>query len=283
MILISGCSFSTDTGLDEGQENLIWPVLVANRLGLKYKNFSEPGKSNSLIIRNLYTYLIWVKAGRFRKPSHILLQLTDSFRDHMVKHTHSGEFKPNNIDSQISLAHWEKKISWNGYLAKKASGENGMGSKLQIIAPSGTKKSTQNSEEIKIALEHYTYDIGDESLREPQLRLLIEIDSLQRLCKEMKIPLSIINFWGFDHHLNPDPLYNNIDRSDFLINNMHYGLYDHLVEHSFRETDGFHFNIDGHKYISDLVCNFIKTRKQIKVYEPTYRKVRPLRLMDYTV
>lgn len=281
MILINGCSFSTHTGLEKGKEDLIWPVLVAKRLGLKYKNFAYPGKSNNLIIRNLYTYLIWVKAGRFKKPSHVLLQLTDSFRDHVFKHTHSGLFKPNNIDSQITLGHWEKKISWNGYLAKRASGGKGMGSTLHITTTRGSAR-TQTSEEIPLSLEPYAYDIGDETLREQQLRLLIEIDSLQRLCKEMKIPLSIINFWGFDHHLNPDPLYNNIDRSDFMINNIHYGLYDHLVEHSFRETDGYHFNIDGHKYISDVVCNFIKTRKQIKVYEPTYRKVRPLRLMDYT-
>jgi len=259
MILVNGCSFSTNTQLDRKVSHLTWPNVLSDKLNTQVENFAFPGKSNRLIFRQLYTYLIWAKQGKAKLPKYVVMQTTDNFRDHIFSNAKTNLFKPNNFVSQIEMRYWLKMVSWNGYLANKQTKKyKGVGSTLRYLA---TRRKNR-----AFIIEEDEVPIMDESLREPELRHALEIISLQRLCKELEIKFCILPFFGFySHNIHLDPLYKEIHQGDFCTTDMQNGLFYYLSGNGFNRTDGYHFNIDGHKFIADTVYDFLTNDKKLKV------------------
>lgn len=267
MILINGCSFSTPTDLRKDLKAYIWPKLLANKLKTKLKIYAAPGKSNRLIYRELYTYLIWAKQGKVEMPKQVVMQTTDNFRDHFFKNSRSGELKPNNLISQMNMGNYVKMASWNGYLKLKKDNPNQktLGAKLNVfVVGLNSKNKTLETREHEI-------DIGDVSLREPELRHALEIISLQQLCKSLNVKLCILPFFGFySHNIDLDPLLSEIDQNDFCTTDMKNGIFYYLDSNGFDRTDGYHFNVDGHKFVSDTVYDFLVHNKKLEVNDNNF-------------
>jgi len=264
MILINGCSFSTSTSLDPEHKNLNWPEILSDKMDMPIINLSLQGKSNRLIYKELYTYLIWAKHKRKDLPKYVIMQTSDNFRDHIFSGNKSGRILPNNFDTQVGDygKYYLKLFSWRGYELQK--NEKHTGSFLRRILRVGVKNVIDNEEKYEEQLYSETRPVGDTTLVEPKLRSLIEHCSFQKLCKELNIPLLILNFYGFKD-MEEDPLYKELDMNTFISNQAITGLYNHLELFGFDKTDGFHFNIDGHLYISDIVYDYFINNKRIEM------------------
>ena len=246
MILVNGCSFSTDASLEENVKDSIWSNLLASRLNMKVINFAQQGKSNRHICRELFTYLIWAKYGKKELPKYVVMQTSDHFRDHMFNVKYSGKMKPNDFDSQLC----RPKHNFHKIYSQKASD-------IALPFSLGTKVIVQ------VPDQKLEYRIGDKTLREPMLRNLIEQISLQNLCDQLGIPLIVFNMFGFDNRIYEDPLYHELDKSNYVISDPTKGLYEHMVSLSFDRTDKYHFNIDGHEFMSDSIYDFITDGKTV--------------------
>jgi len=248
MILVNGCSFSTSASLKEHVQDLIWPNLLASQLDMEVINFAKEGKSNRHICRELFTYLIWAKQEKKELPKYVVMQTSDHFRDHFFNSRYSGKMKPNDFDSQLCRPrhNFHKIYSHRAAVDEKNYNEN-LGTKLLVK----NKKRSRS------------YDIGDKSLKEPMLRNLIEQISLQNLCTQLNIPLIVFNMFGFDNKIDEDPLYHELDKSNYVISDPTKGMYEHMVSLSFDRPDKYHFNVDGHEFISDSIYDFITDGKTV--------------------
>lgn len=246
MILVNGCSFSTDVSLEEHLKNFIWSNLLASQLDMEVINFAQEGKSNRHICRELFTYLIWAKQGKKELPKYVVMQTSDHFRDHMFNFVYSGNLKPNNFDSQLI----DPKHNFHKIFSQKASDialPDSLGTKVIVYGPDGK----------------FEYRIGDLTLREPMLRNIIEQISLQNLCAQLGIPLIVFNMFGFTSRVDEDPLYHELDKSNYVISDPTKGMYEHMVSLSFDRTDRYHFNVDGHEFMSDSIYDFITDGKTV--------------------
>lgn len=270
MILVNGCSFSTNHGLRNDLSEYIWPNILSEKLELKVKNLSHYGKSNRLIYRELYSYLIWAKQGKVEMPKFVIMQTTENFRDHVYLYKKSGRFKPNNLESQLDIGNWTKLVTHKRVLLNYQSKiMEGLGSSLKSVdffeKKDGTGITVKQQEEL----------LYDETLREPELRQAQEIISLQALCEKMGLKLCIVPFFGFySHNVMQDPLYSEIDQSQFLLSDLKDGMFSHMINNFFDMTDGYHFNIDGHKFLADVIYNFLKNDvKVVNDYIQTPKKI----------
>ena len=269
MILVNGCSFSTNVGLRDDLREYIWPNMLSEKLKFKVRNLSHYGKSNRLIYRELYSYLIWAKQGKVEMPKIVIMQTTENFRDHVYLYKKSGRFKPNNLESQLDIENWTKLVTHKSVVLNYQSKiMKGLGSSLKSVdffdKKDGTGITVKQKEEL----------LYDETLREPELRQAQEIISLQALCEKMDLKLCIVPFFGFySHNVMQDPLYKEINQRQFLLSDLKGGMFDYLINHFFDMTDGYHFNVDGHKFIADAIYNFFKNDvKVVNDYLQTPRK-----------
>jgi hypothetical protein len=264
MILVNGCSFSTPTGLDPELENFNWPEILSDKMNIPIKNLSHEGKSNRLIYKELYTYLIWAKQNKVEFPKYVIMQTSDNFRDHIFSGQKSGRMLPNDFESQFDIPgkQYVKLFSWKGHLMQKDKKHSGSVLKRIVPYTSRIRNSHGVIKKEETQIEHIP--VGDTTLVEPKLRSLIEHCSLQKLCKELDIPLLILNFYGFKG-VQEDPLYKELDMNMFISNQAQKGLYNHLEVFGFDKTDDYHFNVDGHLYITDIVYDYFINNKQIEM------------------
>ena len=253
MILINGCSFSTSRGLQKEFEDLNWVNILSKQLQQPIINLSHEGKSNGWIYRELYSYLIWAKQGLKELPECVIMQTSDFFRDHAFAAQKSRSFKPNNFDSQlfdnrrnvVKLGNH----GWHNYL---------LNNNLDV----NDTVSIVGKEIINGKIEKYSVPICDSSRREQQLRYLMQIHSLEQLCKNLNIKFFLFNFWNFHTRIKLDPLYKELNKNNFILKNQQKSFYTYMRQSGFDTTDEMHFNIDGHKFISDIVYNFLQTQIQ---------------------
>ena len=270
MILINGCSFSTNQGMRDDLSEYIWPNMLSEKLKLKVKNLSHHGKSNRLIYRELYSYLIWAKQGKVEMPKFVIMQTTENFRDHVYLYKKSGNFKPNNLESQLDIGNWARLVTYkNVVLNYQSKIMKGLGSTLKSV-DFFEKKDGEG-----VTVKKIEEPLYDETLREPELRQLQEIISLQVLCEKMSLKLCIVPFFGFySHNVMQDPLYKEINQDQFLLSDLKDGMFDYLINNFFDVTDGYHFNVDGHKFLADVIYDFLKSDvKLINDYLQTPRKI----------
>jgi hypothetical protein len=285
MILLNGCSFSTNAGLNFPPYNdkpflkkHIWPNLLSEKLNEPIINLAEQGKSNSLIFRQLYTYLIWAAEKKVEMPTSVIMQIVDFKRDHAFLHSRSGKLKPNDLETQLTLDNYIKIYS--------ASYENYLREQKQ--SPWKTPVTTYVTYDIREELDHPVrreHGIGDISTREVQLRNLLEIHALQTLCKKLKIEFALLNFWAFYENTKKDPLYEILDKSKFVLENQNTNFYHYMVGSDFTMPDRSHFGLDGHKFISDIVYNFISNKVKFNFPDDVAngrRRIRATKVFDYT-
>ena len=285
MILINGCSLSTAAGLNFPPydnkpflKKYIWPNLLSEKLNAPIINLAEEGKSNSIIFKQLYTYLIWAAEKKVEMPTRVIMQIIDFKRDHAFLHSRSGKLKPNNLETQLTLDYYVKTFSasYEYYLKRKN------------ISTYKTPITTNVTYEIKEKLDYpirREVGIGDISTREVQLRNLLEIHALQTLCEKLKIEFTLLNFWAFYENTKEDPLYEILDKSKFVLENQNTNFYHYMVGSNFTMPDGSHFGLDGHKFISDIVYNFISNKVKFNFPDNIGNLRRSLKakaVFDYT-
>lgn len=288
MILFNGCSFSTSKGIDASLHYLIWPKLLSDKMNMPFGNLAFEGKSNTFILKELYTYLIWAKQGRKKLPKIVVVQLTDFFRDHVFFRNASGRLQPNDFDSQLFKNEgWVKTKSANAFrnirektLADKSLDKDsvlGGGAMLRTWMYDKNKKEFKGNDAF----------IGDDTFNEPMIRNIYELLNLQKLCDELKIKLFVLNFFGWKNIMFDDPLFKELNKHIFILKNIsyNYNFYEYMLEMGFDRPDGYHFNIDGHKHIAELVYDYITNNNKAHYEEPIYKawyKDQTLDLFDYT-
>jgi len=285
MILVQGCSFSFGAAL-ESRLTQRYSYFLRNLMNEPVKNIADNSKDMKYMHFELYAYLMHCKHNpeTTEKPSIVIWQLTDTFRYGFPDFRYSGSWKPNDLKSIIHpygySARFCKTLLWSqftkiqreykrliddGYVedAEAYRANKGMGSILKA--------------------ERQEFPIGDDTFQLNQLQTGTYINSIQKLCKEMDIKLVIINYYGTPSAMLEDPIYKEIDRSDFLIENSEkWGLYNHLCWRGFdRSVDDFHFNVDAHYYQAEKLYDFIVHGKRLRVEEEVHDNMGHMPVFDY--
>lgn len=284
MILLNGCSLSTSAGLNFPPYNdkpllkkHIWPNLLSEKLNEPIINLAEEGKSNSFIFRQLYTYLTWAMEKKVEMPTRVIMQIIDFKRDHLFAHSCSGRFKPNDLESQLNLDYFTKiySASYENYLKlqKKSIWDIPITTNVTYII------REENDNPIRREV-----GIGDISTREVQLRNLLEIHALQTLCEKLEIEFTLLNFWAFYENTREDPLYEILDKSKWVLENQNTNFYYYMIGSNFTMPDRSHFGLDGHKFISDIVYNFISNNVKFDFDDRigNNRALQRKKVFDYT-
>jgi hypothetical protein len=287
MILVNGCSYTQGMGLAEPDKHA-WPVLLQPILKKRVHSIAEGGKCNQEMYNQLVTWLIWAKRGKAELPETIIWQTTHHDRMAVRLLDGSGAEKFNDLHSQLS--------NYNGRYLKLDS--NGTRQKLDLRRHEAKKrkdyKVLQEIMDIGIGdfvlnTDEFGYPInirplGDTTNRSGQLKQCINIFSLQALCKSMGVRIIILNYDGNPISMKGDPLFESIDRDDYVIHNSRYhGLYQELIKHNFDRFECGHFNVDAHLYQADIVANFYNDYKQINVSERNYQTTTSESIFRYTI
>lgn len=280
MILINGCSFSYGDALIDPVKYR-YSTFLGKKLDTEILNIAEASKDNFTMYFELHCYLSYVMQQKAKKPNIIIWQLTDTFRKGIVDWHASGTWRPGKLNSLLGNYHARhiKTIYWSHFQnikdefkrlfkidKKKAieyKNEKGMGSKLWV--------------------EKKPFNIGDETFIHNELTIGLYIFTIQQLCKSLGIRLIILNYYGTPVNVLKDPIYQNIDRKDYLISNSEkWGLYNHLMWRGFDRPDDYHFNVDGHYYQADILSDFILHNKRITVEEEAHSDITDFPVFDYT-
>ena len=295
MILVQGCSFTYGTGLEEHTKKFRYSSFIERALNEKVRNISGPSKDNFTMYFELHAYLLHAMQSKVEIPRVIIWQLSDSFRRSMIDHACSGMWQPNNIDSLISSGEEYgrrhiKMFYWQSFTRITKIYENlvnkrefdkaarykkkmGMGTTLELSTgqPNNGKRS-------------HRFHIGDETFIYHELLIGMHINTIQEMCKQLGIKLMIINYYGTPKNILEDPIYKNIDRSNYLIENSErWGMYNHLCWKGFdRSVDNFHFNVDAHYYQAEVVLKFLKSGGRLKVEEVVHDEMGHMPVFDYT-
>lgn len=286
--LVNGCSFTL--GLELKNNGMRYTNILSARLGIAIRDLSSEGKSNKVMYEELYTFLLNVRAGDLPPPKAIIWQTTDNYRQYIIRSLYSERTIPGNLSSQI------------------VSGEKGHSAKYQKLEYWSVYKSLQDYEQYCLSngiffenlytgvqLKLTTWDrrlglhnrssgfVGDYTRVTYELEHIRNIFSLQALCKEMNIPLAILNYYEPDKKILKDKMIANLDDSFFIIkNHKHGGLYNHLLWRGYSRPDGFHFDVDAHEFKADIIYDFITSGKQIEVETERHQDLEDYPVFDYT-
>ena len=295
MILFQGCSFTFGEGLqhirsrDEenfhDQKKFKFSSFVERELDEKCVNISGVSKDNFTMYFELHAYLLYCRhdAEGGVKPRVIVWQLSDTFRKGVIDWNFSGSWKPNNLRSLIGNYHrrFIKTVSWSGY--------NGINSNYKKLLKEDPIKSVKYKRQMgmgsKLELNGQTlFNIGDETFQHNELLIGMHINTIQEMCKQSDIQLVIMNYYGTPTEMLEDPIHKNIDRSNYLIENSErWGMYNHLCWRGFdRSVDDYHFNVDGHYYQADILVDYLRNGKRLKVEEVIHDDMNHMPVFDYT-
>ena len=279
-IMLQGCSFSWGEGLDFPEQQR-YSAILESMADVKIRNIAESSKCNSVSYFELHAILSYIALGKLQKPKILIWQLADNFREGIVDNGASGSWIPGSLGSMVG--NYRKRyitcIEWNRYdyitnIVKKlkAKGENkkanwykqqhGTGTCLVYDDPS--LDSDVKNKDVR------RWPIGDETFIRNELLTCMHIQTIQKLCKELEIKLVIINYYGIPIDVQKDPIFKQIDTSDFLIKNYTWGLYNHMLWKGFSKPDDFHFGVDGHLYQADIVYDFLYNNTSLEVDEEIF-------------
>lgn len=281
MILLNGCSFSYGDSLKEPKKYR-YSTFLEKRLDTQIRNIAEASKDNFTMYFELHTYLNYVIAGKQEKPEIIIWQLTDTFRKSLPDWKASGSWIPGNINSLIGRYHKRniKTIMWSKFQNIKSKYK-------KILDTKGEQEARKYKEEVgmgsKVLAENHSFLFGDETFIHNELWTGLHISTIQDLCDKLDIRLIIVNYYGTPANVLKDPIYSNINRDNYLIENSEkWGLYNHLMFRGFDRPDDFHFNVDGHYYQSDILYDYIVHNKRLKVEEESHPDISEFPVFDYT-
>lgn len=298
MILLNGCSFSYGTACTDPESNN-YGKLLESMLDEEVVNISEPSKNNFYMAFEILFFISHKLSLNEELPRIIIWQHSDNFRDHVSDWRFSGSWKPNNLKSIVGtdfrerfvkLYAWSalKKISdrINSYidLAKKATDNRSRYHYIQQVEK--YKKDTgMGSYIIQNTQLHDPprFLVGDETFWLNEFRHAVNVFSVQNICKLHNIRLINYNYYGTKEEVISDPVFKQIDRSNYLIENSElYGMYNHLCCKGFDRPDNFHFNDASHLYQAELLYNFITNNTRLKVEETLHETLDEWPREDYT-
>lgn len=273
MILFNGCSFSfgekTRKIIGKNREEIViikktYAQFLGDELNTKTSNISMSGKDNLTMISDLITMLTWEKTLE-EKIDIIVLQPTDFFRYNIPSYAFKKYHRINDLESQIlfDLNKYTKLMTHNVYIRHKEYFENDKAFRI-----------VQDGMEDKF--------VGDASQTWMKYQWCQKLMHLQLLCEIKKIKLVIINYYAIGEDFKEDPLFKEINLDNFIIKDpFKFGMYSKLEQKSFTKAeDGFHWDIDAHKYQADIIEDFIKYNTKIKVRSDT--ELHTTKIYDYT-
>lgn len=257
MILVQGCSFT------EGKETgdparFAWPVLLSKILEKRVVSLAESGKDNFIMHKELVTYLTWGKLGRIELPEMIVWQTTDHKRNSYYRMEASGVTQPNNLITQTT--EYVERHAWHF----------GVGSSTTELV-----HRDENREIVSVQ------ELGDSTYLQYELDHCVDIITLQTLCRTLGVKLVILNYNGQPKYLKGDPVFENIDRSNYVVyNSRYFGIHNQLIHMGFERFPCGHFDIDAHLYQADVVADFIREGKQLEVLTDRFRQY-DIPIFDY--
>lgn len=284
MILVQGCSFSYGESLIN-PHRYRYSRYLELMMGEKVLNLAENSKDNYTMYFELHTYLLHClhKPKEVEKPRVVIWQTTDTFRKGIVDWHYSGSWKPNNLNTLVgnySKRHI-KTIMWSKF--------NEINDQYKSLLDQGKHSEAdaykkQNGMGSKILSERFGHLIGDETFKHNEILFGLHINSIQDLCKQMDIQLVVVNYYGTPKDVLTDPIYKNINRDNYLLENSEeWGLYNHLCWRGFdRSVDDFHFNVDGHYYQADVLYNYLQHGRRLRVEEEVHDDMGHMPVFDYT-
>jgi|SaaInl5LU_22_DNA_1037371.scaffolds.fasta_scaffold34464_2 hypothetical protein len=292
MILVQGCSFTYGSGLLEYTEKFRYSSFIERALNEEVRNISGPSKDNFTMYFELHAYLLHAMQSKVEIPRVIIWQLSDTFRRSVIDYRFSGAWKPNDLESLICVGHEYgnrhiKTVGWQGYTEIQLK-YNKMIAEGRFKSAKAYKQKMGIGTKIKLddAKRGGTmeFNIGDETFQQNELLVGMHVNTIQDMCKQLGIQLVIINYYGTPKNILEDPIYKNINRSNYLIKNSErWGMYNHLCWRGFdRSVDNFHFNIDAHYYQADVLLRYLKHSMQITVEETVHAHMNHMPVFDYT-
>lgn len=298
--LVNGCSFTLGQELKYTQQ--IYVNTLSSRLKLECFNISSQGKTNSIMYQELYAFLLNVKSGDIKKPEFVIWQTTDNYRQGIIRYRREFKDKrniPGDVISQLSigvnnytyeykkLRYWSSKKKLESYRESLIPEEQekfdkaiGCGSVLLHFLPIHDKSTgvIKNND-----FNHEQTAITDITNISYELNHISNIVSLQALCKEIDVPLAILNYYEFNPLVLKDNMIKCIDDSKFVIKNYkEKGIYNHFLWRGFDRPDGFHFDADAHAFKADIIYDFITLGKQIEVETESHEDLEDYPVFDYT-
>lgn len=300
MILLNGCSFSYGTACTDPESNN-YGKLLEGMLDEEVINISEPSKSNFYMAFEILFFISHKLSLNEELPRIIIWQHSDNFRDHVPDWRSSGSWKPNNLRSIVSNDFGQRFIKLNVWSALKQISDR-VNSYIDLArkAPDSLSRDRidQQFKEFKkrygmgsyivqnTLLEEQLqtrYLVGDETFWLNEFRHAVNVLSVQNMCKLHNIRLINYNYYGTKEEVITDPVFNQIDRSNYLIENSElYGMYNHLCCKGFDRPDNFHFNDASHLYQAELLYNFITNNTRLKVEETLHETLDEWPREDYT-
>lgn len=293
MILVQGCSFTHGSGLKSHTAKFRYSSFIERALNEPVTNISGPSKDNFTMYFELHAYLLHAMQSKVEIPRVIIWQLSDTFRRSVIDHRRSGAWKPNDLESLISVGEEYgnrhiKTVGWQGYtqIERKynemiSEGRDEDAKKYKKKMGLGTKIKINDLGRLGIS----EWNIGDDTFQQNELLVGLHINTIQDMCKQLGVQLVMINYYATPENILEDPIYKNIDRSNYLIKNSErWGMYNHLCWMGFdRSVDDFHFNIDGHYYQAEILLRYLKHGKQITVEETVHAHMDHMPVFDYTL
>lgn len=284
MILVQGCSFSYGEGLIDPRK-YCYSNYLQEMLGEKVINLAENSKDNYTMYLELHAWLLHClhKPKEVEKPRVIIWQTTDTFRKGIVDWHYSGSWIPNNLGSivgryarrHIKTIQWSKFNQINNHYndlieegkleeAEQYKKENGMGARIHA--------------------ETNSFLIGDETFKHNEILFGLHVNTIQDFCEKLGIQLVMVNYYGTPDDVLEDPIHLNINRDNYLIENSErYGLYNHLCWRGFdRSVDEFHFNVDAHYYQADILYDYLRHGRRLKVEDEVHEDMGHMPVFDYT-
>jgi len=273
MILFNGCSFTygeiarhTKTKVRDEEIFIVkktYSQFLGDELNTKTSNISMSGKDNLTMISDLITMLTWEKTLE-EKIDIIVIQPTDFFRHNIPSYAFKKDHRINDLESQILFTLPGQRSTLN--VAYKYA-------KLMVhSAFMRHKEYFENDKAFRIVQDGMQdVFVGDASQTWMKYQWCQKLMHLQLLCEIKKIKLVIMNYYAIGEEFKEDPLFKEINLDNFIIEDpFKFGMYSKLEQKAFTKAeDGFHWDIDAHKYQADIIEDFIKYNTKIKVRSDT--------------
>lgn len=288
MILINGCSFTAGVGLQEPKKHA-WPALFRLMVNSEtVVDLSEGGKDNLEMYHQFMTWIAWAKRNKAVMPKTIIWQTTMHSRIGVRLFDRESE-KYNDLQSQLS-DYCERYIKLDCYGTYEKLYRRKIQARKQNDLKQLQEIKNMGMGDFLLSTDEYgnPYDIqpiGDRH-KSPvgELKTCGLIFSLQTICEVLGIRLIILNYSGNPKAMKGDPLFEAIDRDNYVFHNSrYYGLHDALTQHGFDQFPCGHWNVDAQLYQADIVYDFWKNNNQTKISERLYNRVKEDTIYRYTV
>ena len=270
MILINGCSFTYGSELRDHKKTR-YSTILSELLNEEIENIAEASKSNFYMAFELSAYLLHKYNNNEELPRIVIWQHTDCMRDHLPDWHFTGTWRPNDLDSLLGIKKYLfrdrfiKITSWaryNDILSKR--------SKLSERSKREYSRRVGMGSDIRPynGLDGPNFLCNDETFQFNEFRHAINVINLQNLCDQLGVRLIHYNYYAVNNSLLSDPIFQQIDRSDYVFSNSeNSGAYNHLLHKGFDRPDNFHFDESAHLYQARLLYEYITNGTKVEAEE----------------